>query len=245
MLVRYREPWHITQNRVYGFTDVKTADTMQYDYTFYIDYELKKDPTTDKNEYSKSIFVRPGMHYGLIMKPDLFTICWEFWTEVDGENKYYDISFESDEETFYDNYFVIVRHSVKNKEFTFVVTNKSTATKKTLTQKYEGTLCDYTHAPFNFGIANFDTHIPREHMGYCEYELNEVGLFTEQYSDAAILDMINQNKGCGREAKKMLDKPIFVLNMDEITLYKVWDLSGNCFYLDYNLDLTKKLKKLI
>ena len=106
MLVKYREPWHITQNRVYGFTDVKTADTMQYDYTFYIDYELKKDPTTDKNEYSKSIFVRPGMHYGLIMKPDLFTICWEFWTEVDGENKYYDISFESDEETFYDNYFV-------------------------------------------------------------------------------------------------------------------------------------------
>ena len=82
-------------------------------------------------------------------------------------------------------------------------------------------------------------------MGYCEYELNEVGLFTEQYSDAAILDMINENKGCGREAKKMLDKPIFVLNMDEITLYKVWDLSGNCFYLDYNLDLTKKLKKLI
>ena len=42
MLVKYREPWHITQNRVYGFTDVKTADTMQYDYTFYIDYELKK-----------------------------------------------------------------------------------------------------------------------------------------------------------------------------------------------------------
>ena len=46
MLVRYREPWHITQNRVYEFTEVKTADTMQYDYTFYIDYELKKDPTT-------------------------------------------------------------------------------------------------------------------------------------------------------------------------------------------------------
>ena len=59
MLIKHRQPWHITQNRVYGFTDVKTADTMQNDYTFYIDYELKVGPPTDKNLYSKSIFVRP------------------------------------------------------------------------------------------------------------------------------------------------------------------------------------------
>ena len=245
MLIKHRQPWHITQNRVYGFTDVKTADTMQNDYTFYIDYELKVGPPTDKNLYSKSIFVRPGMHYGLIMKPDIFKIAWEFWTDLDGEKKYYDVSYEVDEESFYDNYFVIVKHSVKQKTFTISITNKSIGVKKTLVQEYEGTLADYTHAPFNFGIANFDTHIPREHMGYCEYELHDVGLFTQLHSDISVLDMITANKGCGRTPKKMLSNPIFVLNMDETTLYKVWDLSGNCFYLDYNLDLSKKLKKAI
>ena len=82
-------------------------------------------------------------------------------------------------------------------------------------------------------------------MGYCEYELHDVGLFTKLHSDISVLDMITANKGCGRTPKKMLSNPIFVLNMDETTLYKVWDLSGNCFYLDYNLDLSKKLKKAI
>ena len=60
--------------------------------------------------------------------------------------KYYDVSYEADEETFYDNYFVIVKHSVKQKTFTISITNKSIGVKKTLVQEYEGTLADYTHS---------------------------------------------------------------------------------------------------
>ncbi len=245
MIIEYRKPWNIDQNRIYDLTDVKCGPSMQKDFTFYIRMKMRRNVLEDNGHIDiirqKGIFVRPGLHYGLFGKIEHQGFSWDWW--LDGEPyEYESLRSPSLGELMYDEWMLIITHYYEDKKFVMYGENQKTKDFFRVEKKYAGDLVDYTNAPFHFGFANYTEEIAPEHIGFCTYELLDCGLFTQIHSEEKIKDMVIRNQDCYRKPNKMLDGAIFVLNPREKTQWKVWDFSGNSMHLEYNLVLNAKLE---
>ena len=244
--ILHKRPWFITNNNSYQFTDVNVWESTEKDFTFYIEFRL------DEINKAKNhcIFCRPGMHLGVFVK-DRNHLTWDFWTEVDGKKHFNDISTYIGEQNIHKKMQVIVTHSYETKTFDFQVkclepiTNKlgKEIKNKTifLSKTYYGKLIDYSDTPFNFGIANYEKDLVDEHKAISQYDLYRAGLFAKLYKFDEIENFLEKNKDCKRELNVKLDKSIFLINTNEVTKYKAYDNSGNCFNLEINIGLIKKI----
>jgi len=245
MIIDYRKPWNIEQNRIYELSNIESGPSMQKDYTFYMELKLQRDPS---DTYVKGLFVRPGMHYGLFAKLNGGCFTFDWWSKEEHleHPSFWTLQTDHLGNAIWDDWLFIIRHDYKNKKVEFLGKNKFTGDTVRRNKVYRGELWDYTAAPFHFGFCNYyDGIIPDpEHIGFCSYDLKECGLFAELHSEKSIIDMINDNRGCWRTPHTVLSNPIFVLNPREHTKYKVWDFSGNSMHLEYNLVVNERVKLL-
>lgn len=235
--IQYKMPWFITNNNTYGFTDKNVWEAMQKDFTFYIDFKL--NPENNKNNHT--IFCRPGMHMGAFVKNQEL-ITWDFWNN-NGINSFNDIGFFVGKENINKRFLMIVSHNFEEKRFKChlkcIDDDKIPMTYQE--QYYDGELIDYTDTPYNFGIANYEHDLPDEHKALSEYNLYKTGLFTKVYTEQEILDFLETNKDCKRILKTSLQNSMFLINTNELTRYKAYDNSGNCYNLEINVGLIKKI----
>ena len=245
MIINYRKPWNIEQNRLYELSDIMSGPSMQNDFTFYMRMKLLRDPS---DTYNKGIFVRPGMHYGLFAKLNGGCFSWDWWTQEEGKDHptFWTMTTDHLGQAIWDEITFIVTHYAEQKKFELYIRNEYTGDTIRRNQTYKGEMHDYTSAPFHFGFCNYyEGIIPDpEHIGFCSYDLKECGLFSEVHKDHKVLDMLEKNKKCRRVPMKMLKNPVFVMNPREHTKYKVWDLSGNSMHLEYNLVVNERIKLL-
>lgn len=245
--ILYKRPWFITNNNSYQFTNVNVWESTQKDFTFYIEFRLDE---INKGE-NHCIFCRPGMHMGVFVKNGEH-LTWDFWTENNGKNQFNDLSFYMGKRNMNKKIQVIVSHSYEQKTFDLQIKcleewNTQSFGKKIkdktifLSKTYDGELIDYSDTPFNFGIANYEHDLPAEHKAISQYELFRAGLFSKFYKFEEIENFLEKNKDCKRELNKKLDKSIFLINTNELTKYKAYDNSGNCFNLEINIGLIKKI----
>ena len=75
----------------------------------------------------------------------------------------------------------------------------------------------------------------------CQYNLYRAGLFDTLHTFQTIEDFLQKNKDVKRNLKKSLSNSIFLINTNELTKYKAYDNSGNCFNLEINIGLIKKI----
>tara|TARA_B100001778_G_C18578248_1_gene626085 strand:- start:768 stop:1541 length:774 start_codon:yes stop_codon:yes gene_type:complete len=233
--ILHKRPWFITNNNSYRFTDANVWESTQKDFTFYIEFQLDEINTGDTH----CIFCRPGMHMGVFAKNQNI-ITWDFWN-LNPSGQFNDISFFVGKENLYKRYLAIVTHSYDTK--TFEVKLKRIDDGKTFinTKTYDGELLDYSDTPFNFGIANYEHELSDEHKAISQYNLYRAGLFTKLYQFEEIEKFLDENKDCKRKLKMDLDESVFLINTNETTKYKAYDNSGNCFNLEINIGLIKKI----
>ena len=232
-------PWFITNNNTYGFTDKNVWEAMQDDFTFYIEFQMNPE----NNQNNHTIFCRPGMHMGVFVKNQEI-ITWDFWNN-NGINNFNDIAFFVGKENIHKKYLMVVSHNKEEKRFSchLKCTNDETIPIIYQEKVYDGTLHDYTDTPYNFGIANYEHDLPDEHKAICEYRLYKTGLFTTVYTEQQIFDFLEVNKDSKRILKKSLPEAMFIVNTNELTRYKAYDNSGNCYNLEINVGLIKKIFK--
>jgi len=237
--IQYKMPWFITNNNTYGFTDKNVWEAMQDDFTFYIEFQMNPE----NNQNNHTIFCRPGMHMGVFVKNQEI-ITWDFWNN-NGINNFNDIAFFVGKENIHKKYLMVVSHNKEEKRFSchLKCTNDETIPIIYQEKVYDGTLHDYTDTPYNFGIANYEHDLPDEHKAICEYRLYKTGLFTTVYTEQQIFDFLEANKDSKRILKKSLPEAMFIVNTNELTRYKAYDNSGNCYNLEINVGLIKKIFK--
>ena len=180
-------------------------------------------------------------------------ICWDFWNNINSRNNFNDISFYIGKENIHNRFLMVVSHHHKERKFSVTLksidgdivastqgeTNESMVFHSELI--YDGDLIDYTDTPYNYGIANFEHDLPEEHKAICEYKLFRTGLFTSIYSDKEIFNFLDINEKCKRTLKHTIPNSMFLINTNELTNYKAYDNSGNCYNLEINVGLIKKI----
>ena len=234
--ILHKRPWFITNNNSYRFTDTNVWESTQKDFTFYVEFQMDEVNTGDTH----CIFCRPGKHMGVFAKNrNMFT--WDFWDVIDGKSNFNDISFYVGRENLYKRYVMIVSHDSISKRFKAKLTCLDD--NKTFSKEidYIGGLHDYSDTPFNFGIANYEHDLTDEHKAICQYTLWRAGLFDTVYTFQQIEDFLHTNKDVKRNLVKSLPNSIFLINTNELTKYKAYDNSGNCFNLEINIGLIKKI----
>ena len=234
--ILHKRPWFITNNNSYRFTDTNVWESTQKDFTFYVEFQMDEINTGDTH----CIFCRPGKHMGVFAKNrNMFT--WDFWDVIDGKSNFNDISFYVGRENLYKRYVMIISHDSISKRFKAKLTCLDDD--KTFSKEidYIGGLHDYSDTPFNFGIANYEHDLTDEHKAICQYTLWRAGLFDKLYTFQRIEDFLERNKDVKRNLVKPLENSIFLINTNELTKYKAYDNSGNCFNLEINIGLIKKI----
>jgi len=234
--ILHKRPWFVTNNNSYRFTDTNVWESTQKDFTFYVEFQMDEINTGDTH----CIFCRPGKHMGVFAKNrNMFT--WDFWDVIDGKSNFNDISFYVGKENLYKRYVMIISHDSISKRFKAKLTCLDD--NKTFSKEidYIGGLHDYSDTPFNFGIANYEHDLTDEHKAICQYTLWRAGLFDKLYTFQRIEDFLERNKDVKRNLVKPLANSIFLINTNELTKYKAYDNSGNCFNLEINIGLIKKI----
>ena len=234
--ILHKRPWFITNNNSYRFTDTNVWESTQKDFTFYVEFQMDEVNTGNTH----CIFCRPGKHMGVFAKNrNMFT--WDFWDVIDGQSHFNDISFYVGKENLYKRYVMIISHNSLEKRFKAKLTCLDDDKTYSNEVEYIGGLHDYSDTPFNFGIANYEHDLSDEHKAICQYNLYRAGLFDTLHTFQTIEDFLEKNKDVKRNLKKSLPNSIFLINTNELTKYKAYDNSGNCFNLEINIGLIKKI----
>ena len=234
--ILHKRPWFITNNNSYRFTDTNVWESTQKDFTFYVEFQMDEVNTGNTH----CIFCRPGKHMGVFAKNrNMFT--WDFWDVIDGQSHFNDISFYVGKENLYKRYVMIISHDSSAKTFKAKLTCLDDGKTYSNEIEYIGGLHDYSDTPFNFGIANYEHDLSDEHKAICQYDLYRAGLFDTLHTFQTIEDFLEKNKDVKRHLKKSLPNSIFLINTNELTKYKAYDNSGNCFNLEINIGLIKKI----
>ncbi len=240
--IRETEPYYILPTQRYDLTTRPPSKSMQGDYTLFISFNVE---TILNSEKPCSVMMRPGMHYGLCYSETANSINYEFWSQKDGENQFNFCTISIEEEfkncTLQNIWFVIVRHSLKDKTITLDVFSEQ-GELRTFSQVYEGELVNYSGTPYNFGCGNYFKQVDDTHYFFGDYTLHNVGLIENSintndeikkfiFANKDSIDKLNENH--------MLNDVVFYFNMKNQSIYKIWDLSGHCNFLMKNMDVFK------
>ena len=236
--IKEKEPYIILPKQRYGLSTFEPHNVMSSDFTFFVDYQLDSEKMGE--EYA--IVARPGMHMGLMVKTidDVnFILSWDFWTNVDGENKWNSVEFDMSGDNGHlpnDRFFVLVKHDVISKKFTFYLTCDSLETPLIQEKVYDGVLVDYAETPFNLGCGNYSKVVPTRDRLFTATTIYKLGLIAniENTFDDVVRFIEKTKNDNTRLSHDMLDL-VFYFNFNLTNIYKVWDLSGHCNFIQKNL----------
>jgi hypothetical protein len=236
--IKEKEPYIILPKQRYGLSTFEPHNVMSSDFTFFVDFTL------DSEEIGKefAIVARPGMHMGVMVKTlteDYSLISWDFWTDIDGEKTWNSLNFDilgENQTLLNDRYFMFVRHDSINKKFTIYVDCEKLDKPFIQEKTYEGILVDYSETPYNIGCGNYSKVVPKRDRMFTPTTIYKLGLIANiDNTFEQILEFIeNTKEDKTRLSQSMLDL-VFYFNFNLTNIYKVWDLSGHCNFIQKNL----------
>ena len=229
-----RGPWIILPKQRYELSTYEPHAVMQGDFTMWCEFKVN----TDELGENYGVCMRPGMHMGFCAKTEPDGQSWvgfDYWTVVNGENKWDSLVYHCKELSFTDRYFIYVQHSLKEKKFFYFITDKNYKIIQKGSREYEGKLVDYSNTSFNLGCGNYQKGMPESDKYFCDLNLYNLGLIANvEYSYDQIWTFINKTKDDTNKLSKKLNDLVFYFNFNKKNLYKVWDLSGHCNFAQKN-----------
>jgi hypothetical protein len=101
---------------------------------------------------------------------------------------------------------------------------------------YTGDLADYSETPYNLGCGNYSKVVPKKDRLFTALTLYNMGLIANvKYTHSEILQFIKDTKRDEIELSKKMEDLVFYFNFNSQNIYKVWDLSGHCNFIQKNL----------
>jgi hypothetical protein len=212
---------------------------MNGDFSLFVDFQL--DSKAYDAEYA--ILARPGMHMGIMIKkikPDYSLLCWDYWTVgLDGQHKWNSIHIElfaNQNITPNDRYFIYIQHTVGERHFKAHINSAKFKEPIVLEQRYEGKLVDYSETPYNIGCGNYGKVVPKRDRLFTACTIYKLGLIgTNDYTYEQIIKFLDTTKDDVTNLSKSLFDIVFYFNFNLTNIYKVWDLSGHCNFMQKNL----------
>lgn len=229
-----RGPYIILPAQRYELSTYEPHSVMQSDFTMWCEFKVNSDELGQ----NYGVCMRPGMHMGFCVKTEESGQAWvgfDFWTVVDGENKWDSLVYHCDEVKFTDKYYVYVQHKLDQKKFDFYIADENYDILVSGQRDYEGVLQDYTNTSFNLGCGNYQKGMPERDKYFCDLNLYNLGLIANsKYSYEDIWNFKNKTKDDKKTLSQEMDDLVFYYNFQEKNLYKVWDLSGHCNFAAKN-----------
>jgi hypothetical protein len=237
--VKEKEPYIILPKQRYNLSTYEPHSVMNGDFTLFVDFQL--DSKAYDAEYA--IIARPGMHMGIMIKkikPDYSLLCWDYWTVgIDGQYKWNSIHIElfaNQNITPNDRYFVFIQHTVGERHFKAYINSAKFKEPIVLEQKYEGKLVDYSETPYNIGCGNYSKVVPKRDRLFTACTIYKLGLIgTNDYTYEQIIKFLDATKDDVTNLSKTLFDIVFYFNFNLTNIYKIWDLSGHCNFMQKNL----------
>ncbi len=236
--IKEREPYIIIPRQRYNLSTLEPHNVMSGNFTFFVDFNL--DSTEIPKEYA--IVARPGMHMGMMMKTlekDYSYLTWDFWTIEDGVTKWHDVGVylhSNKNNLCNDRYFTLLHHDLDNKTFKIVVKAYNSDTFYENEVSYTGDLVDYSETPYNIGCGNYSKVVPEEDKLFSAITLYKLGLLSNiKYDRNQILKFVEDTNADYIKLTSDLDDLVFYFNFNAKNIYKVWDLSGHCNFIQKNL----------
>jgi hypothetical protein len=235
--IKEREPYIILPKQRYNLSTYEPASSMQEDFTFFCDFKLN----TEEMGSHYGICMRPGMHMGVSVKTDKDTswIGFDFWYDKNGETIFDTVYFkinEGDKFSKNDRYFIFVQHDVVKRKFSMILNSETFVKPYYMEKFYDGKLVDYKEAPFNLGCGSYMAITPENDRYYCSVNFYKLGLIENiSYTLNDILNFLDNTKDDTSILSHSLDNLVFYFNFNLKNIYKIWDLSGHCNFIQKNL----------
>jgi hypothetical protein len=235
--IKEKEPYIILPKQRYNLSTYEPHDVMQGNFTFFCDFKLN----SVEMDTPYGICMRPGMHMGVSVKSnnDTSWIGFDFWFEREGKIVFDTVYFRITEYDVFsknDRYFIWVQHDVKIRKFSMILNSEKFTEPYYMEKLYDGVLVDYKETPFNLGCANYQLGTPPQDRYYCSVDFYNLGLIgNNNYSFDDILKFIQSTKDDTTILSENLDDLVFYFNFNLRNIYKVWDLSGHCNFIQKNL----------
>lgn len=236
--IKEKEPYIIIPRQRYDLSTLEPHNVMSGNFTFFVDFNL--DSTEFPREYA--IVARPGMHMGIMIKVISETysyISWDFWVHESEETNWHNLKIDlrmSEDNFNNDRYFVLIQHDSTEKKFKmYVKPHKSDDVYET-ELNYDGILVDYTETPYNLGCGNYSKIVPSKDRLFSSVTIYKLGLLSNlNYSYEDISQFIKDTETDKIKLSKELLDLVFYFNFNAKNIYKVWDLSGHCNFIQKNL----------
>lgn len=237
--IKEKEPYIILPKQRYNLSTYEPHSAMNNDFTLFIDFNLD----SEKNESIYSIINRPGMHMGVFVKkikPDFSLLAWDYWVvDTDGTHKWKTMHIElisSENLNANDRFFVTIQHNLRDKNFKMYINCEKFKKPVIVEQTYEGKLVDYSETPYNLGCGNYSKVVPKEDRLFTACTIYKLGLIANsEYSYEQIIKFLDLTKNDITDLSKKLFDIVFYFNFNLTNIYKVWDLSGHCNFIQKNL----------
>jgi hypothetical protein len=218
--------WFVTPDNKYGLSKFPMKNITEGDFSFLTSIRVnwnKMNPNDNTRE--GGVIIKNGLHMGLsVIKPDTEHIYVKgtIWT-LDaslGSNgmKNYDILVKVNwEEGDYDKEYK-VGFSFKRKEKEFSVYCNGTW----LTEKFEGSLLDYSNAWLWLGACNPLDSCPEDFRQFFNGEMYYAAIFSKFLDRNEIDEVYNDPSNVSKRLK-----PVCVFDFQRQTPYKILDISEN------------------
>jgi hypothetical protein len=135
-----------------------------------------------------------------------------------------------------DRYFIYIQHTVGERYFKAHINSAKFKEPIVLEQRYEGKLVDYSETPYNIGCGNYSKVVPKRDRLFTACTIYKLGLIgTNDYTYEQIIKFLDTTKDDVTNLSKSLFDIVFYFNFNLTNIYKVWDLSGHCNFMQKNL----------
>jgi hypothetical protein len=236
--IKEKQPYIILPKQRYNLSTSEPHTVMSGDFTFFVSFNM------DSNECHKeyAIVARPGMHMGImvkVLKEEYALLSWDFWTYENEVKKWNSVHYEihkHENQYINDIYNVVVQHDLAKKSFKLYTMPNGVGEPIIHETYYTGDLADYSETPYNLGCGNYSKVVPKKDRLFTALTLYNMGLIANvKYTHSEILQFIKNTKRDEIELSKKMEDLVFYFNFNSQNIYKVWDLSGHCNFIQKNL----------
>jgi hypothetical protein len=218
--------WFVSPDSKYGLSKMPAKNITDDDFSFLTKMKVDWDKMNpDDISREGGVIIKNGLHMGLsVIKPDM-NHCYikaTVWTtdpdfDTDNKMRNWDIlvkvNWEDNDLT--KEYEVGMSFKKSEKEFS-VYCNGTW-----YTEKYEGTLIDYSNAWLWIGSSNPLESCPIDFKQFFYGEIYKIGIFAKALDREEIIEVYNNFTDVSKRLK-----PMGLFNFERQTPYKVLDISG-------------------
>lgn len=219
-----KDAWFIAPNNKYGLSRFPLGKITEDDFSFFVKVKVDWDKMSPNDRTNEGgIIVKNGLHLGITAfhpEPNQYYFKATVWSNVNvyGNDEVWnkDILVKIDRDEVDDSTEHDLGFSFSKKTNEFSVFHNG----NWFTEKYDGSLVDYSTSWLWLGASNALESCPIEFRQYLFGEISLAGIFSKALDETEFMEVRDNFRNIPKRLK-----PVALFNFESITPYKVLDIS--------------------